>query len=142
MSEIFSTNTYYIDWLSQLKTKIQQARLKATLAVNRELISLYWQIGQKIIERQTQYQWGDKVLDKLTKDLKLAFLKIKGFSKTNLKYMRLFAQAWTYDKIAHQAVDQLPWGHNIRIFTHIKDKNTRLTQVIINDNQDNVIDKE
>lgn len=126
MSEIFSTNTDYIDWLSQLKTKIQQSRLKATLAVNRELILLYWQIGQEIIERQTQYQWGDKVLDTLAKDLKLAFPKIKGFSKTNLKYMRLFAQAWTYDEIGQQAVDQLPWGHNIHIFTHIKDKNTRI----------------
>lgn len=87
MSKIFSTNADYIDWFIQLKTKIQQSRLKATLAINRELILLYWQIGKEIIERQTQYQWGDKVLDTLAKDLKLTFPEMKGLSKTNLKYM-------------------------------------------------------
>lgn len=87
MSKIFSTNADYIDWFIQLKTKIQQSRLKATLAINRELILLYWQIGKEIIERQKQYQWGDKVLDTLAKDLKLTFPEMKGLSKTNLKYM-------------------------------------------------------
>ena len=115
----------YSDWVNELKQRIQQSRLKATLSVNRELILLYWQIGRDIIERQQQYQWGDKVLDTLAKDLRIAFPEIKGFSKTNLKYMRLFAQAWHYDEIGQQLVDQLPWSHNIRIFTDIKDKPTR-----------------
>lgn len=126
MTQISLTDDQYAEWLAELKTKIQQSRLKATLSVNRELILLYWQIGQDIIERQQQYQWGDKVLDTLAKDLRIAFPEIKGFSKTNLKYMRLFAQAWDYDEIGQQAVDQLPWGHNIRIFTDIKDKPTRI----------------
>ena len=51
----------YSDWVNELKQRIQQSRLKATLSVNRELILLYWQIGRDIIERQQQYQWGDKV---------------------------------------------------------------------------------
>lgn len=65
------------------------------------------------------------MLDQLAKDLRKEFPDIRGFSLSNLKYMALFAQAWPDGVIGQQAVDQLPWGQNIAIFTMAKDRPTR-----------------
>ena len=84
----------YQDWLNQLKTQIRSSQQRAILAVNQELVLLYWQIGQNILQRQDQQGWGAKVVDRLSKDLSAEFPEIKGFSTRNLKYMRKFAEAW------------------------------------------------
>ena len=81
----------YRDWLNQLKTQIRSSQQRAILAVNQELVLLYWQIGQDILQRQDQQGWGAKVIDRLSKDLSAEFPEIKGFSTRNLKYMPLFA---------------------------------------------------
>lgn len=60
--------------LSDLKTQIRAARTKAALAVNRELILLYWSIGRQILEQQNRQGWGAKVVPKLAKDLRLEYL--------------------------------------------------------------------
>ena len=74
----------YSDWLAELKNRIHHAQQRATLAVNRELIALYWQIGRDILERQTAQGWGAKVIEQLAHDLRNAFPEMKGFSRTNL----------------------------------------------------------
>jgi predicted nuclease of restriction endonuclease-like (RecB) superfamily len=79
-----------IGW-SDLKTRIHTAQQRAALAVNRELVLLYWQIGRDILERQTKEGWGAKVIERLAHDLRTAFPNMKGFSRTNLIYMRAFA---------------------------------------------------
>ena len=101
----------YQDWLNQLKTQIRSSQQRAILAVNQELVLLYWQIGQDILQRQDQQGWGAKVIDRLSKDLSAEFPEIKGFSTRNLKYMRKFAEAWQDKQIVQQAVALLPWGH-------------------------------
>jgi predicted nuclease of restriction endonuclease-like (RecB) superfamily len=83
----------YPDFLKGLKTRIQEARVKAALAVNRELIFLYWQIGRDVLQRQDSEGWGAKVIDKLARDLRMEFPDMKGFSPRNLKYMRALAKA-------------------------------------------------
>ena len=83
----------YEEFLGELKERIKQAQVKAVLAVNRELILLYWQIGRDILLRQQQQGWGAKVIDRLAADLRKAFPEMKGFSSRNLKYMRAFAEA-------------------------------------------------
>lgn len=103
----------YLDWLLELKTRIHNAQQRATLAVNRELVLLYWQIGRDILTRQAEQGWGAKVIARLAQDLRNAFPEMKGFSPRNLKYMRAFAQAWPDEAIVQQAVAQLPWGHNL-----------------------------
>lgn len=108
----------YAELLEQLKTRIRSARLQAMLAVNRELIQLYWEIGRSILERQKREGWGAKVIERLAADLRHEFPDMRGLSTTNLKYMRMFADA--YPQIGQQAVDQLPWGHNVIIFTRLK----------------------
>ncbi|WP_372874286.1 YhcG family protein [Pseudomonas sp.] len=103
----------YGDWLADLKGRIHNAQQRATLAVNRELVLLYWQIGKDILTRQAQQGWGAKVIERLAHDLRAAFPDMKGFSPRNLKYMRAFAEAWPEAEFVQQAVAQLPWGHNL-----------------------------
>lgn len=103
----------YADWLAELKERIHTAQQRATLAVNRELVLLYWRIGRDILARQAEQGWGAKVIERLSHDLRTAFPEMKGFSPRNLKYMRAFAEAWPEREFVQQAVAQLPWGHNL-----------------------------
>jgi len=116
----------YAAWLAELKTRIHTAQQRAALAVNRELVLLYWQIGRDILERQAKQGWGAKVIERLAHDLRTAFPDMKGFSRANLMYMRAFAEAWLDAEIVQQAVGQLPWGHNLVLLTKLKDPATRL----------------
>ena len=75
----------YAEWLAELKTRIHSAQQRATLAVNRELVRLYWQIGRDILARQAEQGWGAKVIERLAHDLRTAFPQMKGFSPRNLK---------------------------------------------------------
>ena len=116
----------YADWLADLKARIHSAQQRAALAVNRELVLLYWQIGQDILARQAAQGWGAKVIERLSQDLRSAFPEMKGFSRANLMYMRAFAAAWPDEKIVQQAVGQLPWGHNLVLLSQLKDPTQRL----------------
>jgi predicted nuclease of restriction endonuclease-like (RecB) superfamily len=77
----------YTGWLASLKQRIRSAQQRAALAVNRELVLLYWQIGQDILARQQAQGWGAKVIERLARDPSAAFPGMKGFSPRNLKYM-------------------------------------------------------
>ncbi len=101
-SEIIGEKDYAL-FLQSLKARIQTAQIKAALAVNSELVLLYWNIGREILERQRQQGWGAKVIERLSKDLRVAFPEMKGFSRTNLLYMRAFAEAWPDEEFVQQA---------------------------------------
>jgi len=115
----------YIRFLDQLKKRVQQAQLKASLAVNSELISLYWEIGKSIVEKQEQEGWGTLVIEKLCRDLQDAFPGLQGFSRANIFKMRAFYLAYT--KVSQPVrqfnalpIAHIPWGHNVLIITKIK----------------------
>jgi predicted nuclease of restriction endonuclease-like (RecB) superfamily len=110
----------YTRWLASLKQRIQSAQQRAALAVNRELVLLYWQIGQDILARQQAQGWGARVIDRLARDLSAAFPGMKGFSPRNLKYMRAFAEAWPDAAIVQQAAAQLPWFHLCILLDKVK----------------------
>ena len=112
----------YIDWLSELKIKIHNAQQRETLAVNNELVRLYWQIGNEILTRQEKQGWGAKVIERLAQDLRTAFPEMRGFSRTNLLYMRSFAEGWPDEQIVQQLVGKLPWGHNLVLLCKTKNK--------------------
>ena len=116
----------YIDWISELKIKIHNAQQRATLAVNKELVLLYWQIGNEILTRQEKQGWGTKVIERLAYDLRTAFPEMRGFSRTNLLYMRSFAEGWPDEQIVQQAVGQLPWGHNLVLLDKLKNSEDRI----------------
>ena len=116
----------YDDFLRHLKERIRTAQVRASLAVNQELIVLYWQIGRSILEKQREEGWGAKVIELLSKDLRREFTDLKGFSRSNLMYMRAFAEAYPDEAIVQCCVGQLPWRHNIALLEKLKSQEKRL----------------
>jgi predicted nuclease of restriction endonuclease-like (RecB) superfamily len=116
----------YAQFLSDLKVRIQAAQVRAALAINRELVLLYWQIGRDILERQEREKWGAKVIDRLAADLKSAFPDVKGFSPRNLKYMRRFAEVWAEEAIVQQVAAQLPWFHSCVLLDKVSNRDERI----------------
>lgn len=105
----------YAEWLAEVKQRVHVAQQRAALAVNRELVLLYWQLGRDILTRQTEQGWGAKVIDRIALDLKAAFPEMKGFSPRNLKYMRAFAEAWPDADFVQGVLAQLPWYHHLAL---------------------------
>jgi predicted nuclease of restriction endonuclease-like (RecB) superfamily len=103
-----STLEGYDKLLLEIKRRIQTAQIRAVLAVNRELVLLYWQIGRDILVRLQEQGWGARVIDRLAADLKHAFPEMKGFSRTNLLYMRAFADAYPEEEFVQQVAGQMP----------------------------------
>lgn len=116
----------YIHWLSAIKTRVVAARSRAVLAANAEMVQFYWQVGREILDRQAQHGGEMEVIDKLARDLHVAFPGIRGFSPRNLQYMRDFAEAWPDTEVWQQPVAKLPWGHNVLLLTMLKDPAERL----------------
>lgn len=112
--------------LEAVKARIRAAQLQAARSVNQELVSLYWQIGREIIQRQDKEGWGSKVVERLAKDLHKEFPDMGGFSRSNLLYMRAFAEAYPDPSIVQQLVGQIPWGHNVLLLTKLKKPEHRL----------------
>ncbi|MBC8124073.1 MAG: DUF1016 domain-containing protein [Gemmatimonadaceae bacterium] len=115
----------YDQLLVDLKERIRTAQVRAALAVNRELVLLYWQIGREILVRQQLQGWGTKVIERLAQDLRSAFPQMKGFSPRNLKYMRTFAEIYPDEQFVQQLVAQIPWGHNVRILDKVSSARER-----------------
>jgi predicted nuclease of restriction endonuclease-like (RecB) superfamily len=105
----------YEKLLAEIKQRIRSAQTRAALAVNRELVLLYWQIGREIVERQSREGWGAKVIERLAADLGREFPEVEGFGARNLRNMRDLAREWPDGEIVQQLVAKLPWGHNMQI---------------------------
>ncbi|MCY7284957.1 MAG: PDDEXK nuclease domain-containing protein [Cyanobacteria bacterium CAN_BIN43] len=116
----------YDDFFRNLKERIRSTQVKAALAVNQELVLLYWQIGREILQRQQEEGWGAKVVDRLARDLKIEFPEMTGFSPRNLKYMRAFAEAYPDEAIVHQLGAQIPWKHNCAVLDKLKNQEQRV----------------
>ena len=115
----------YVAVLENIKKQIRESRLKAALAVNCELIKLYWKIGVAILEKQKISKWGDKILENLSRDLSEEFPDMKEFSKRNIFYMRRFAEIYPDFQFVQQAAAQIPWFHNVAIMQATPDKAER-----------------
>ena len=116
----------YPQLLERLKGEIASARTRAALAVNEELIKLYWRLGREIIEREGRDGWGASVTKRLSLDLRHEFPEMTGLAERNLRYMRDFARAWPDASIWQQPVAKLPWGHICRLLDKLDDPAARL----------------
>ncbi len=140
MDKLLDNNDYKA-WLSDLKSAIRQRQIKAALAVNSELIQMYWDLGSQIVEKQENAKWGTGFINQLSKDLKAEFPEMGGFSKRNLELIRQWYLFYSSNTaIAKQLVSQfeisqqlvaelenplfsIPWGHYILIMQKIKNQN-------------------
>ncbi len=141
MNELLITKEYK-KWFKELKQKVIQAQIKASVKVNTVLLEFYWELGADIIEKQKKAVWGSGFLKQLSKDLISEFPDVKGFSKRNLEQIRRWYLFWNNDiAIAKQVASQLetanisigkkqvisllfkiPWWHNIVIISKCKSK--------------------
>jgi predicted nuclease of restriction endonuclease-like (RecB) superfamily len=119
MSEIITTE--YKTLLSDIKLRIRDAQYQALKSVNKELITLYWDIGQMIVEKQKGETWGKSVVENLAKDLQNEFPGIGGFSARNIWRMRDFYLAYHHNEILTPLVAEIGWSHNIIILSSCKD---------------------
>ena len=140
MNELLNNHDYK-NWLIELKSNIQQSQIKAALAVNSQLIQLYWDLGRQVTEKQETAKWGSGFIDQLSKDLREEFPDMGGFSKDNLhrikKFYLFYSQKFT--KVAQLApllenpnqqqligelypqLFMIPWGHHVLIMQKTKD---------------------
>lgn len=128
----------YQDWFTSIKDTIAQARVATSVKVNNELLQLYFNIGNSILDVQNRLGWGSQIIDKLSAHIKKEFPDNSGFSVRNLKYMRSFAEAYPdfpivqvalaqdSNEFVQVALAQIPWYHHIGLLTKIKDINERV----------------
>ena len=83
-------NKDYKAWLVDIKSKVRSVQLKAAVKINTELLMLYWELGADIVEKQSKAVWGDRLIDQLSKDLSSEFPDMKGFSRSNLMYLKKY----------------------------------------------------
>jgi predicted nuclease of restriction endonuclease-like (RecB) superfamily len=132
VSKNIEADSGYRDWLVQLKDKLRRVQIKAAVSVNHEMLQFYWELGADIVEKQKKASWGDRFLPQLSRDLFAEFPEMKGFSVSNLKYMRQWFLFYTGgSSIGQQPVGQsaqlpvsqitrIPWGHNLAIIAKCK----------------------
>ncbi|WP_291530299.1 PDDEXK nuclease domain-containing protein [Bacteroides sp. UBA939] len=113
-------NNEYFEILSDIKKQIREAQYRAVLDINREQIILFWNIGKAI---SANVKYGNKFVDNLAKDIKLAFPEAKGYSVRNLNYMKRFAEIITDERILQSVAAKLSWTHNTALLIKIKDQN-------------------
>ena len=126
MNQSLTKDKEYSAWLKELKNRVRLVQIKAVVKVNSELLGFYWNLGRDIVDKQKNTKWGDGFLKRLSIDLSSEFPYMKGFSLTNLKYIKQWYLFYS-QKIekSQQAVDQLtqiPWGHNIAIISKCKNQ--------------------
>ena len=108
-------------FVSTIKQKVLSQQYNALKSVNQELISLYWDIGKSIVEKQDTLGWGKSVVKVLSQELQKEFVGMKGFSERNLWNMRIFFLEYKDNQKLQTLSAQIGWSHNVAIFQKSKD---------------------
>ena len=126
MSGLLKTDKNYSEWLKGLKGRIRSVQIKAAVKVNAELLNFYWELGADIVCKQKETNWGNGLIERLSKDLSAEFPEMKGFSLSNLRYARQWYLFYNQHDTIHQQVvgelTRIPWGHNIAIISKCKNE--------------------
>lgn len=132
MKEKLSMNSEFSEWIKNIKREIRSAQIKTAVKVNSGLLHLYWNLGKEITERQKTSNWGDGFLKELSRELMTEFPNMKGFSYTNIRYIRqwylFYNQSHTIcqqvvGKLGEEIFFSVPWGHHLYIMSSCKDLN-------------------
>lgn len=116
----------YVEFLKSVKERIVHSKINVAKKINRELMHLYWSIGEEIYFQQEKNGWGKSVIEKLALDLREEFSFTEGFSARNLWEMRRFYLEYKDTPKLQQLASEIPWGHNLLIITKIKDEIARI----------------
>ena len=113
----------YLSIIENIKSEITAAQYRAAIHVNADMLLLYYDIGCVINEHKS---WGNKFIDNLAADIRIAFPESKGYSVRNLKYMAKFAEIYPDREFVQTVSAQIPWSHNIAILEKVKDTQQRI----------------
>lgn len=145
----------YQQWRKQIESLIEQAKIRAVMGVNKELLALYWNIGKDILAKQDEQGWGTQVISQLSKDLTAKFSGDRGYSERNLRNMKQFAKAYPHfpiwqvplaklNSFRQVALAELPisegyvtvpmtqitWYHHISLLARVKDEVERAFYIV------------
>jgi len=112
----------YRDIVTTLKDKIQKARIQASIKLNADLLSIYWEIGATIARQEKESGWGAKIIVKLSADLQSGFPDMRGLSPRNLRYMRDFSLAYPEFGILQGRLAKMSWYHHITLLDKVKER--------------------
>lgn len=112
---------HYAEFLKEINNRIREAQNSALKSVNKQLISLYWYIGKRIVEKQKKEKWGDSVIEGLAEDIQNAFPSMRGFSERNLWRMRDLYLSYSDNEKLPSLLAEISWTHNIIILEKCKD---------------------
>ena len=133
-----SADKEYVEWLSDLKRRYKQSQLRTAVKANSEVLEYYWNLGRDIVAKEAESKWGSGFFNQLSLDMRAMFPNEKGFSVTNLKYMKRWYMFYyeqfingqqPVEEIRHQPGDELemptifgiiPWKHHVHIFSKSK----------------------
>ena len=108
--------TYTNSMMNEIREILQSARQRVAIQVNTELLSTYWNIGKIIVEHEQENHeradYGKQTLKQLSKELTKEFGK--GFSVSNLQFMRRFYQCY---QIQQTVSVKLSWSHYCELLT-------------------------
>lgn len=121
MNKDIENTKSYREFFTYIKQRVKEAQFNALKAVNKELISLYWDIGKSIVDKQQEKGWGKSVVELLAKELQLEFVGTLGFSVASLWRMRNFYLAYKDNEKLAQLAREIGWTHNFVIFERCKD---------------------
>lgn len=108
--------------INDIKNEIRTTQIKVAIETNKSLINLYFKLGKILNDN---YKYGNKFIDKISRELRIEFPNTDGFSVRNLKYMKKFYLEYKDDAVVQRIVAQLPWRHNIVLMSKIKDNKIR-----------------
>ena len=123
MDNMIRIDKDYVEWLKHVKKRFKNTQIKASIKVNDELLRFYWSIGKDIVNMQAESKWGGAFFETLSEDLKKMFPGAKGFSTTNLRYMKRYYNL--FGEILPQVgaeIYAIPWGHIKLIVDKCKDE--------------------
>ncbi len=115
----------YLDFKNEITARIRSAQYEALKAVNKEMITLYWEVGKRITEKQTALSWGKSVVENLSRDIQKEFPGIKGFGVSNMWDMARFYTEYQSNEILQPLVGEISWSKHIVILTKCKETQQR-----------------
>lgn len=100
---------------------IKNAQQNAVVAVNAQLIGLYWQVGAFISQKIERAEWGDSVVEQLATHIAQTQPGLRGFTRRNLFRMRQFYEAYRKDEdLVSALLTQIPWTHHLMLLSQCK----------------------
>ena len=122
----------YKQWIAELSSRYRKSQIKAAVKVNQEMLQFYWELGRDVVEMHIEERWGERVINRLSEDLKTANPEITGVTPRNIYYCKQFYILYNQQVIILPQVEakfdndflpqlgakimsdllSVPWGHH------------------------------